>query len=47
MISKDEWEALNENLYKNKQGKYVNTKKKTYVLSVKILKEYIEKVANK
>ena len=36
-----------ENLYKNKQGKYVNTKKKTYVLSVKNLKEYIEKIANK
>ena len=36
-----------ENLYKNKQGKYVNTKKKTCVLSVRNLKEYIEKMANK
>ena len=47
MISKDDWEASYENLYKNKQGKYVNTKKKTCVLSVKNLKEYIGKVANK
>ena len=47
VISKDDWEASYENLYKNKQGKYVNTKKKTCVLSVKNLKEYIEKIANK
>ena len=25
VISKDDWEASYENLYKNKQGKYVNT----------------------
>ena len=47
MISKDDWEASYENLYKNKQGKYVNNKKKTCVLSVKNLQEYIEKIANK
>ena len=45
VITKDDWEASYEDLYKNKQGKYVNIKKKTCVYTVRNLLQYIEKLA--
>ena len=45
VITREDWEASYEDLYKNKQGKYVNIKKKTCIFTVRNLLQYIKKLA--
>ena len=45
-IHREDWEASEHQLFVHKQGKNVRNLKKTTILKVKNIKEYIEKIAN-
>ena len=45
-ISREDWEDSEHHLFTQKQGKNARNQKKTTILRVKNLKQYIEKVAN-